>query len=222
MASKDGRLVVPAVSAATAALVWGLVVGCGVSKVQAAGLAGVTSGAVALLLTSKYPEYRNARMYATAVLVAFIGIAVMFLPGLLDKSHRSKAKTSIEAHLQDPDADGTGSAAARLGRRYRDQILQFESGFTKSTLVSVYVELDDPDPAKAKKASVYVESEALRFYGRERKTELATRLIRSLQLDAPAAACNAAAKGSLQWGVRASAAPGAPPVVTIGPEPPEF
>jgi hypothetical protein len=70
---------------------------------------------------------------------------------------------------------------------------------------------------------VYVETEALRNYGPDRKKALASLLIKRLQADFPQAACNAAARGPFQWGVKASSpGPGQPPTILLNSEKPAF
>lgn len=201
----------------------GLAMACGLKDVRAGGAACIAWGATVMLLSRKYPQYRNDRLNAWCVLIAGVGIATFIWPNYFNEKSRVREHVStIDDRLREKPAGGTHPVAETKASAYRIWVLDFERSLAQKGSVNVFVEVDGANPKDVKKASVYVETEALRYYGPDKKTAMAMQLIKLLQADFPQAACNAAARGPFQWGVKASAAPGQAPAILLNSEKPAF
>jgi hypothetical protein len=201
----------------------GLAMALGLKDVRAGGAGCIAWGLTVGFLSRRYPQYRNDRLSGWCVLVAGAGIATFIWPNYFnEKSRVNEHVSTVNDRLHEKISGGTHLIAETKASAYRIWIVDFEKSLPQKGDVHVFVELDAADAKSVKKASVYVETDGLRYYGPDKKTTLATQLIKLLQADFPQAACNAAARGPFQWGVKASAAPGQPPVLTLNSEKPAF
>jgi len=201
----------------------GLAMACGLKDARAGGAACIAWGATVMLLSRKYPQYRNDRLNAWCFLIAGVGIATFIWPNYFNEKSRVREHVStIDSRLREKPAGGTHPIAEAKASAYPIWVLDFERAMQQKGDVNVYLEIDHHNPGDVKKASVYVQTESLRFYGPDKKTAIATQLIKLLQADFPQAACNAAARGPFQWGVKASAAPGQAPAILLDSDKPTF
>ena len=196
----------------------------GLKDVRAGGAGCIAWGVTVILLSRRDPRTRDGKLPGWGILVAGAGIATFLWPAWFNEQSRVKEQAkSATDKLSASLASGSHPIAESKAGAYRLSVLEFEKQAGLSGKVSVRVELDGPDPAAVKKASIFVETDRLRDYGNDRKKALAERLIKLLQADFPKAACNAAVRGPFQWGVQAtSPSPGQAPSVTLGSEKPAF
>ena len=185
-------------------------------------------GGVAYLLGRHEPE-RNQfcslffiplRFWAVVLLVC--GAVFFFVPTPAPSADDTKL-AGIEARLKSETASGSSAVAAEKAAGYQRALLGFEklSGITGK--VSVFLELDATDFKDVRKASLYVQSENLRKYGEPSKKALISICLKMMRADFPAAACNAAARGPILWGVRGSSVgSSAEPVLLVDSTSPRF
>ncbi|MBV8879756.1 MAG: hypothetical protein JO332_07330 [Planctomycetaceae bacterium] len=205
--------------------VCGLMMALGLKDARAGGAACIAWGATVVVLSRKYPQYRNDRLTAWCVLIAGAGVATFLWPNYFnEKSRVSEHVSSVNDRLHEKLSGGTHPIAETRAAAARLWVMDFEKSLPADQKgeIRVYAELDNGNPKDVQKASVYVETAALRYYGPDRKTEIATQLVRMLQAEFPRASCNAAVRGPFQWGAKASAAPGQPPTVALNSEKPAF
>jgi hypothetical protein len=206
--------------------VCGLAMALGLKDVRAGGAACIAGGATIMFLARRDPRHRDGRLGAWGLLAAAAGIATFIWPVWFNERSRVSTHTStVNDRLTASQTSGTNPLAESKAGPCRDAVIEFErqASLQGQGRVNVFIELDAPEAKAGRKASVYVETEALRNYGPDRKKALALLLIKRLQSDFPQAACNAAARGPFQWGMKASSpAPGQAPTITLDSEKPAF
>jgi hypothetical protein len=222
-----GGCLIKIIAAVVAFAACGLAMLVGLKDVRAGGAACIAGGAVVILLARRDPQYRGGRLPGWGLLVAAVGVATFIWPAWFNERARvSEHVGTVNDKLGKSLSSGTNALAVSRAEAYRVLVVDFERDqfIQKGTgQMSVFVELDAPEAKAVKKASAYVETDALRFYGPDKKKAVAERMIKQLQGDFPGAACNFAARGSFQWGIKASsAAPGQAPAITLNSEKPNF
>jgi hypothetical protein len=222
-----GGCLIKIVAAVVALAACGLAMFLGLKDVRAGGAGCIAGGAVVILLAKRDPRYRDGRLAGWGLLVAGAGVATFIWPNWFNERARvSEHIGTVNDKLGKSPASGTNALAVSKAEAYRALVLDFEKQQSikeGAKNCSVFVELDGADAKSVKKASVYVETDALRFYGPDKKKAIAERMIKQLQADFGGAACNFAARGSFHWGVKASsAAPGQAPTVTLNSDKPNF
>lgn len=185
--------------------------GLGLSTGRATGIAFLGISAFLLFVSRVKPAFRRPYLPVACGIQAVLGIVLLIWPRLAERAPAAQPLSSIDRRLLESPAGGTNALAQAKAETYRAAVLEF----AKQDKVSVFVELDATDPRAVRKASVYVDSQALKTYDKARKEELVVLLMDRLREDFGEAACTVSARGSLTWDIQASGRRGQPLTISV-------
>jgi len=195
----------------------------------------ITCGAVAYLLSKReynqLPPRPNTIFFIPVWFLGIIvgGAGIFFLVGMGDLPETPKTPPAAKAkldrirkQLSDHASAGSSDLAAAMAKSFRARIVEVTKASGASTVINVYLELDNQDLTKTRSAALYMSVRDLKNYSDEAKKQLCQLALDLLSVKFPKATVHAAAKGWFLWGVQGSKVPGGPAIITLGMDDPLF